>query len=120
MIEPRLTLRPEVATLPADNSHEVFQNTTLRPVLKLQHEQLLAIFLHFAAKRKFHPNQIAKVQRHEKIKELLAKDNRLRGLLFGMIIGQFTLAELTEYCANEAEYNRRLTSMLTKRILSSL
>jgi hypothetical protein len=118
--DPRLALRPEVPTLPADNPPEVFQNQTLRPVLKLQHDQLLTIFLHFATKRKFQPEQVAKPQRHEKIKELLARDNRLRGLLFGAVIGQFTLDELTEYCEHESEYNRRMTSMLTKRLLSAL
>lgn len=120
MTDPRLTLRPEVPTLPADNAREAFQNDTLRPVLKFQHEQLLAVFLHYATKRKFKPEQVTKPQRHEKIKELIGRDNRLRGLLFGMIIGQFTLEELAEYCEHESEYNRRMTSMLTKRLLSAL
>lgn len=118
--DPRLALRPQVATLPADNPREAFQNQALRPVLKMQHDQLVAIFLHFAGKRKFHPEQVAKPQRQEKIKELIGRDNRLRGLLFGMVIGQFTLTELAEYAEHEAEYNRRMTSMLTKRLLSAL
>ncbi|MEM9837376.1 MAG: hypothetical protein AAF828_12785 [Bacteroidota bacterium] len=116
----RLQLRPHVPTEPASHPVEVFQNNTLRPVLKLQHDLLLQLFMHFAAKRKFFPAQTAKDQRYAKVKELIARDNRLRGLLFGLIIGQFTSEELTYYCANEAEMNRRLTTLITQRLLSSL
>ncbi len=115
----RLLLRPVIPTAAAaENVAEDFQNRSLRPILKLQHSLLVLLFEHFAAKRKFHPLAISPEQRREKIKELVAKDNRLRGLLFGMVIGQFTAAEAASYCQMEAETNRRLASLLTDRLLS--
>lgn len=117
-LDPRLGIRPTVETAPARNAAEVFQNDTLRPVLKLQHQQLVQLFEHYAAKRKFRPAKVAPDQRRDKIKELLTRDNRLRGLLFGAVIGQFTSEELTTYCDAESETNRRLTGLLTERILS--
>lgn len=114
----RLQLRPTISTAEATNLAEDFQNRSLRPILKLQHPLLLLVFEHFAAKRKFLPLAVNREQRRGKIKELLAKDNRLRGLLFGIVIGQFTTAEAVIYCQMEAETNRRISSLLTDRILS--
>lgn len=116
--EQRLALRPEVPTTPTTQPEEAFQNETLRPVLKLQHDHLKAVTDSFLLKRKVKIDQVAKVKRREKIKELIARDNRLRGLLFGIIIGQFVAEELAYYLANESATNRRITNLLQERLLS--
>ena len=112
--------RPVIPTLPTDSPAEHFQNATLRPVVKGMHRTLVDLFLHFAAKRKFYPEQTPKVKRREKIKELITRDNRLRGLLFGVVIGHFEPEELSYYLENEGETNRRITNLLLERILDAL
>ena len=52
MSDARRALRPTIATAPAATADERFQNTALRPVLKLQHDLLLAVFRHYLTKRK--------------------------------------------------------------------
>lgn len=108
--------RPTIPTLPTDNPEEAFQNDTLRPLLKQLDPTLRAVFAHYLTKRKVRPDQLPKAQRSAKIKELVTRDNRLRGLLFGMVIGHFTAGEVTYYLANEAGVNRRMTNLLVERL----
>jgi hypothetical protein len=110
--------RPHIPTLPTDSPEEAFQNKTLRPILKQQHALLHVIFEHFLRKRKAKPGQLPRDKRAAKIKELVSRDNRLRGLLFGMVVGHFTGPEAEYYVANESGVNRRLTNLLTERLLA--
>jgi hypothetical protein len=110
--------RPHIPTLPATNPEEAFQNDTLRPILKQLDQLLRTVFGHFLVKRKVRPEQLPAGRRAAKIKELVTRDNRLRGLLFGMVVGHFTEAEARYYVANESGVNRRLTNLLTERLLA--
>jgi len=91
----------------------------LRPQLSLAPASaIIAVFAQFLTKRKVKLDQLPANQRWEKIKELVTRDNRLRGLLFGMAIGQFTTDEIAHYLENEGDTNRRMTNLLTERLLS--
>ena len=116
----RVSWRPQLDLPPAATDREQFQNKTLRPVLKLQHAPLLQVFRHYLTKRKVAWQQLAQSDFKAKTEELLSRDNRLRGLLFGMLLGCLTEAELTYYLDHESEMNRRITSMLTERILDGM
>lgn len=113
----RLEFRPTLHLAPAAAPAEQFQNETLRPLAKQQHDLLVAAFQLFLKKRKVNFNAIATTKRFDKVKELVARDNRLRGLLFGIVVGGFTRAEMNYYIENEGEVNRRLTNLLTERLL---
>ena len=67
-------------------------------------------------KRKVKFQQLNAAQREQQIQHSVAKDNRLRGLLFGCVLGQFTNEELAFYLENEAEINRRITQLLVQRL----
>ena len=113
----RRTIRPAIETNhPAENPAEQFQNQTLRPVIKLQNELLLTIFRHYLQKRRIPFSSLPRDDRQRQIAHSLQQDNRLRGLLFGMIIGQFTPQEMETYLTMEGEINRRVTSLLTMRL----
>lgn len=114
---PRPTIETD-ATL--TRPEEAFQNQTLRPVLKMQHELLLGVFRHYLRKRKVPFQHAGADRREELIARAVSKDNRLRGLLFGMVIGQFTPAEMTTYLEQEGEFNRRITSMLIQRLFDGM
>jgi len=86
--------------------------------MKLQHDLLLAVFRSFLTKRKVKLDQLPANQRFAKIKELLTRDNRLRGLLFGIAIGQFTAPEMAYYLENDGNVNRRITNLIVERMTS--
>jgi hypothetical protein len=118
--DPRLQLRPEVVTEPTSQPTEAFMHETLRPILKLQNAHFLLITRHFLAKRKVRLDTLSAAQRLQQISHSIARDNRLRGLLFGCVLGQFTETELAFYLDNESEVNRRITHLLVERIQTQI
>lgn len=112
----RLAIRPQIESLPTDHPVEAFLHQTLRPVLKLQNELFLAITRHFFVKRKIRFAVMDTHQQKQQVHHSIGKDNRLRGLLFGIVVGQFTEEELGFYLENEAEVNRRITQLLVQRL----
>lgn len=118
--DPRLGIRPQITTAPAKQPNEAFLHQTLRPVLKLQNELLVSISWHFLEKRKVKWAQLNEQQRLQQIQDSIGKDNKLRGLLLGCILGQFTASELTYYLENEAEINRRISALLIQRLQDQL
>lgn len=99
---------------------EQFQNQTLRPILKFQHELLVAAFRAYIDKRHGVFFQLSAKDRVEWIKHSLQKDQSLRNTLTGMIIGHFSLEEWDSFQANETEHSRRLTQMLIQRLQSAV
>ncbi len=114
-----LALRPD---LQLDSSQagpeETFQHQTLRPVLKMQHPLLAALFQAYIHKRKDSYFLLTKAGRLAWIDHSVRSDLRFRNLLVGTVIGHFTAAELAIYLANEAEYMRRIVSLLVQRLQS--
>lgn len=99
---------------------EQFQNQTLRPILKFQHELLVAAFRAYIDKRHGVFFQLSAKDRVEWIKHSLQKDQSLRNTLTGMVIGHFSLEEWDSFQANEAEHSRRLIQMLIQRLQSAV
>ncbi len=121
MDDARKQIRPAIALEkePASTA-EKFQNETLRPILKMQNELLLAIYRHFLTRRKVRLAAKPKQDRLDWVAHSLQKDNRLRGMMLGAIIGHFTTEEWEYYQANEGELRRRITSLLTQRLQDQL
>lgn len=116
MPDPKLAIRPEIPGLePAVKPAERFQNATLRPILKMQNDLLLAIFANYLQRRKVPFSQFSQLKKLEWIESSLQKDQRLRHLLLGAVIGLFSLEEWAEYQDSEAELSRRTLAMLTRR-----
>ena len=121
MDEQKLKIRPNVPTQDIESTAaERFQNTTLRPILKLQHELLIEIFLHMMKKRKIPFAQLTPKEQALRITQSLSKDQRLRLQLFGVIIGHFTTAEYATFLQLEKEATRRIFSMLAQRLTDGL
>lgn len=99
---------------------EQFQNQTLRPILKFQHELLLAVFRAYIDKRHGVFFQLSAKDRVAWIKHSVQKDQSLRSTLTGMVLGHFTLEEWTTFQLNEAEHSRRLIQMLIQRLQSAV
>ncbi len=118
-----IALRPLIPTIidkNAVNPAELFQNRTLRPILKLQNDLLDAIFRRYIVKRKnaFHKLNVPK--RVEYIENSIRKDLKFKNLLVGVITGQFTLEEWNTFIADERELTKRMTNLLVQRLTSQV
>ncbi len=115
--EALLALRPSITTeATTAGPTEHFQNTTLRPVLKLQNELVLAVFQDYIMKRKNTFAQMAATDQLAYIDHAIRQDQKFKNLLAGLIMGHFTAAEWTAFRLDEAELTRRLVSLLIQRL----
>ncbi|KAA0129273.1 glyoxalase [Chryseobacterium sp. SN22] len=97
---------------------EIFQNQTLRPVLKLQNEVYLMLFKDYALRKTSDFETLKKEKKINFIDQSLQKDNALRNIFIGMTIGMLTPEEMKFYLSDTKSFNKRIISMLTERIKS--
>jgi len=102
------------------NTNQLFQDKTLRPILKFQHEIILAIFNNFLQKHKLYFNQLNSEQRNNKIEQIFKQNLALQSLFKGLIIGLFDKEEIDYWLLNKNEINKRMIQLLIKRIQSSM
>ena len=69
---------------------EKFQNEVLRPIIKMQHNLLIASF------------------------------NNYKNINLGFIIGHFSMDEFSFYSLNTSEMNRRILQIISQRIKDSI
>ena len=102
------------------SAEERFQNEILRPILKLQNELLLEVFINYAKVQKgvFFELSLSKKQLY--IENALQNDVKFSNSLKGMIIGLFTIAEYKEYSQNTSNINKRITNLLMERFKSQM
>ncbi|NQZ43507.1 MAG: glyoxalase [Flavobacteriaceae bacterium] len=113
------SIRPTITTTKVDadtRNEEYFQNESLRPIIKLQNPLLLAAFKNYVRKHKNRFYELNVENRLLYIERAIQKDIKFRNSLKGMIIGQFTLEEYTEYIQNSSALNKRMMNMVIARI----
>lgn len=114
-----LKIRPQLLSAKVTDTmsnDERFQNQTLRPIIKLQNSLLLEVFQNYIVKRKNRFYELTLAKRMEYITHAIQKDLKLRNSLKGMIIGHFTVEEYGLYVENSSALNKRMMSMVIKRI----
>ena len=102
------------------SSDELFQNQVLRPILKLQNDLFLAVFLNYLAKNKMALNNQTPEKKEATIENALQKDIKLQNIFKGMIIGLFTTDEYALYLNNSSGLNKRMMGMLMERLKSQV
>jgi hypothetical protein len=95
---------------------EIFQNTTLRPIIKFQNPLLIAAFRNYVQKHKNYYYGLSLPKRLEYIEHSIQKDMKFRNSLKGMIIGQFTVEEYETYIQNSSALNKRMMNMVIERL----
>jgi hypothetical protein len=113
-----LALRPSVeAVLPAAPVATVadFLHRTLRPVLKLQNERLLATVADFLHDHHMPFRAASGTEQQRLLTELLGRNTKLRYTIVGLVAGVFTTEELAFYRAHRSELNRRLLELAVRR-----
>lgn len=114
-----LQIRPEISSAKIHTTmsdDERFQNETLRPVIKLQNDLLLASFQNYIVKGKNAFYNLTIENRLGYIANAIQKDIKYRNSLKGIIIGQFALEEFEVYIKNSSALNKRMMNMVVKRI----
>ena len=114
--------RPVLEDLIKDNMSalELFQNQTLRPVIKMQHDLLIASFNTYKAKRKIDFSSLTDQKKRSKAKAVFVKDINYKNLTLGFIIGAFSLEEFAYYSLNASELNKRIIQIVIQRVQDSL
>ncbi|MBL6669017.1 MAG: glyoxalase [Flavobacteriaceae bacterium] len=95
---------------------ERFQNSTLRPVIKLQNPLLIEVFRNYINKHKGVFYELGLEKRLAYMENALMKDQKFRNALKGMIIGQFTVEEYLNYIKNSSSLNKRMMQLLLDRL----
>jgi hypothetical protein len=102
------------------SSQEFFQNNTLRPILKLQNDLILALFRHYVEKHKGVFYELSPERKMDYIESAIHKDMKFRNILKGLVLGQFTLEEYRAYSADSSAINKRILSMIKERLKSQV
>ena len=117
--EKLLSIRPLISSakiIQNMTEEERFQNQTLRPILKLQNDLLLASFENYIKKMKNTFYELKLEKRMNYITKSIQKDIKFRNSLKGMITGQFTTEEYELYIQNSSALNKRMMNMVIKRL----
>lgn len=111
-----LNLPNSETTTPA----EIFQNQTLRTILKLQNDLYLLLFTNYALRQKADYPTLSSFKKQMFIEHSLQKDAVLKNTFIGMTIGMFTLEELEVYQSDSKVFNKRIITMLIERLKSQI
>lgn len=118
-----LNIRPEILSAKINentSNDERFQNLTLRPIIKLQHDLLVEVFRNYIVKHKNVFYDLSLEKRLAYIENAIHKDMKFRNSVKGMIIGQFTVDEYKLYTQNSSSLNKRMMNIAKERLLSNI
>ena len=105
---------------PQSSADELFQNQTIRPILKLQNDLFIAVFLNYVNKNKgdFYSYRVEK--KLQVIENSIQKDVKFRNSLKGIVMALFTIEEYNTYIKNSSSLNKRMMNLLIDRLKSQV
>ncbi|MDG1171171.1 MAG: glyoxalase [Polaribacter sp.] len=99
---------------------ELFQNQTLRPVIKMQHDLLIASFSNYIQKRNIDFLSLTDSKKRSKISAVFGKDIHYKNFILGIVVGHFSTEEYQYYRFNSSELNKRIFQIVVQRVQDSL
>lgn len=113
-----LALRGETIgeILPQSGKEEIFQNQTIRPILKLQNDLFIESFLNYVNKSKSDFYSFSTEKKMQFIDNAVHKDIKFRNALKGIVMAMFTIEEFREYILNSSNLNKRMMNLLIERL----
>ncbi|MCX7549551.1 glyoxalase [Xanthomarina sp. F2636L] len=118
-----LECRPQISSMTFSDSmskDERFQNTTLRPIIKLQNDLFVEVFKNYVSKHKNVFFDLPIEKQVDYIENAIQKDMKFRNSLKGMVIGQFTVEEYQFYITNSSALNKRMMHIVKERLISNI
>ncbi|MBB6003909.1 glyoxalase [Arcicella rosea] len=114
-------IRPTInLEIQAESEVEQFQNEVLRPILKLQNDLLMQVFIQYCHQRKGLFFKLSEKDKSLYIDQSIRKDMKFKHYLEGIIAGHFTLEEYQLFLQNEEELTKRMIHLLIQRLQSQL
>ncbi|MFT4770627.1 MAG: hypothetical protein ACJAZC_000776 [Cryomorphaceae bacterium] len=119
-----LKIRPEVHA--SDSELDLpervgnFQTIVLRPILKFQNSIILAQFKQYLIKFKPAFNAYNGQVQKNYIQDVLKSDARIKNSLIASVVSIMTLEEYAYYCENKNECNKRIVTLVVKRLQDQL
>ena len=110
-----------ICSLTAESTtEESFQNIVLRPILKLQNDLFVALFINYVDKNTsgFYSKTID--VKLTVLENVIQKDIQFRNVMKVIIIGLFTADEYVIYAKTSSNINKRMMSMLAERLKSQV
>lgn len=98
---------------------ELFQNTTLRPILKFQSSGLCRLSLLYCYQMNPSFVSLSATKKRKMLNDLLSGNQALRNHLIGMIISFFDKQEWDFYATKQKEINKRILAMIQVRVLEN-
>ena len=117
------SIRPEITSKSINenmSSDEHFQNTVLRPIVKLQQDLLVEVFRNYIVKHKNVFYGLSLEKRIDYIENAIIKDMKFRNSLKGIIIGMFTVNEYLIYIKNSSALNKRMMHIVKERLIDNI
>ena len=114
-----IQIRPHIEKIKSFENmsrQEVFQNKTLRPILKLQNQLLLEIFRDYIITRKGTFYNLNNLNRLDYIEKNITKDQKFQNSIKGIIIGHFTIDEYQIYNQDISSINKRIINLAIDRL----
>ena len=105
---------------PESSFEELFQNKTLRPILKFQNDIFIEVFINYAIKQKNVFFNLTPEKKISYIETVIQRDIKFRNSLKGMIIALFTIEEYRDYIKNSSNLNKRMMNLLIERLKSQI
>ena len=118
-----LRIRPQILSTSINDymsDDERFQNSTLRPIIKLQQPLIVEVFINYAKKHKSVFYDLSIEKRMDFIENAILRDMKFRNSLKGMVIGQFTIEEYKTYIKNSSALNKRMMALVKEFLLSNI
>ena len=110
-----------LGTVSAQSSpDELFQNQTIRPILKLQNDLFVAVFLNYVNKNKADFYTYSVERKLQTIENSIQKDIKFRNSLKGIVMALFTTEEYETYIQNSSSLNKRMMNLLIERLKSQV
>lgn len=106
-----------LGTVSAQSSaDEIFQNQTIRPILKLQNDLFIAVFINYVNKNKSDFYSYSVEKKLQAIENSIQKDIKFRNSLKGIVMALFTVDEYNTYIKNSSDLNKRMMNLLIDRL----
>lgn len=110
-----------LGTVSAQSSpDELFQNQTIRPILKLQNDLFVAVFINYVNKNKADFYSYTVEKKLQTIENSIQKDIKFRNSLKGIVMALFTIEEYDIYIQNSSSLNKRMMNLLVDRLKSQV
>lgn len=111
-------LRPHIPSAETEGtkSLEHFQNEVLRPIIKFQHDFILAYFQNHPHFHKIISEKGTRIAFQEKINHFIGDQVNVKNQLIGSVIGLMVEKELKFYFLNATEINKRIFHIICQRV----